>query len=330
MEKLKNLTKQSEFKRKIVIVIALIVLLLAFGIINPAYLSYNNIMTILLATSTNGLLAFAVSWPIMTAGIDISVGTVMTFSCVLSGVAFNSAGLPIGLCIILGILVGTFCGFLNGFMSAKLGLPPMIASLAMQMITKGLSLVISGCKPVYFTGCSWYQKIATGNFLGINGFYNAIIILLGMCVVSYIIFSKTIFGRYTLAIGSNAEATRLSGINTDNWQIGVYTLCGTYAGIAGLVLSSRLNSAQPALGLGYEMDAIAAAVIGGNSLMGGEGTIIGTLIGALIISSLQNGLRIMQISTETQYAIIGVVLILTVAFDQRRKKRKKVAGKSNA
>ena len=146
-----------------------------------------------------------------------------------------------------------------------------------------------------------------------------------MCVVSYIIFSKTIFGRYTLAIGSNSEATRLSGINTDNWLIGVYTLCGTYAGIAGLVLSSRLNSAQPALGPGYEMDAIAAAVIGGNSLMGGEGTIVGTLIGALIISSLQNGLRIMQISTETQYAIIGVVLILTVAFDQRRKKKKTVS-----
>lgn len=322
MNRLSTLTKQTEFKRKLVIVLALIVLWIAFGFINPAYLSYTNIMTILLATSTNGLLALGVSWPIMTSGIDISVGTVMTFSCVLSGVVFNSLGLPIGLCIIFGILVGSFCGFLNGFMSAKLGLPPMIASLAMQMITKGLSLVVSGIKPVYFTDCSWYQKIATGNFLGISGFYNAIIILIGMCVISYIIFSKTIFGRYTLAIGSNIEATRLSGINTDNWLIGVYTLCGTYAGIAGLVLSSRLNSAQPALGPGYEMDAIAAAVIGGNSLMGGEGTIIGTLIGALIISSLQNGLRILQISTETQYAIIGFVLIVTVAFDQRRKKKK--------
>lgn len=322
MEKIKTLTKQAEFKRKIVIVIALIVLLIAFGCINPAYLSYNNIMTILLATSTNGLLALGVSWPIMTGGIDISVGTVMTFSCVMSGVAFNALGLPIGLCILFGILVGAFCGFLNGFMSAKLGLPPMIASLAMQMITKGLSLVVSECRPVYFTDCGWYQNIAIGNFLGINGFYNAVIILIGMCVLSYIIFSKTIFGRYTLSIGSNVEATRLSGINTDNWLIGVYTLCGVFSGMAGLVLSSRLNSAQPALGPGYEMDAIAAAVIGGNSLLGGEGTIVGTLIGALIISSLQNGLRILQISTETQYAIIGVVLIITVAFDQRRKKKK--------
>ncbi len=322
MGKVQNVVKQAEVKRKIVIVLTLIVLLIFFGIIHPAYLSYSNIMTILLATSVNGLLALGVSWPIMTAGIDISVGTVMTFSCIMSGLTFNKLGMPIGLCIIFGILVGAFCGLLNGLMVAKLGLPPMIASLAMQMITKGMSLVVSGCKPVYFTDCAWYQKIAAGNFLGIPGFYNAIIILLIMVAVSYIIFSKTIFGRYTLAIGSNPEATRLSGINTDKWLIAIFTLCGTYAGVAGLIMSSRLNSAQPALGPGYEMDAIAAAVIGGNSLMGGEGTIVGTLIGALIISSLQNGLRIMQISTETQYAIIGVVLIIAVAFDQRSKKKK--------
>ena len=320
MEKLKNLTKQSEFKRKIVIVLALIVLLMAFGIINPAYLSYTNIMTILLATSTNGLLAFAVSWPIMTAGIDISVGTVMTFSCILSGVAFNSAGLPIGLCIILGILVGSFCGFLNGFMSAKLGLPPMIASLAMQMITKGLSLVISGCKPVYFTECSWYQKIATGNFLGIDGFYNAIIILLGMCVVSYIIFSKTIFGRYTLAIGSNSEATRLSGINTERVYFIAYTNMGFLAALAGMLTIARMTSAQPTYGQNYEMDAIGSCFIGGASAYGGVGTVPGVIVGAVLMGVINLGMSIMGVDANYQRVVKGLVLLAAVIFDVVSKK----------
>lgn len=320
--KLTNSLKHSAVKHKLIIVLALIVIWIAFQCMHSSYLSYTNVMTILLATSVNGILALGVAWTIMTGGIDISIGTVMTFSCICSGLMFQ-AGIPIVLAMILGVLVGALCGFVNGFLSAKLGLPPMIATLSMQMITKGLSLVFSECKPVYFAECAWYQKLATGNFLGIKGFYNAIIILLVLSVVSYFLFAKTTLGRYTLAIGSNREAARLSGINVDRWLIAIFSVCGAYAGIAGVVMSSRLNSAQPALGPGYEMDAIAAAVIGGNSLSGGEGTIGGVLIGALIISSIQNGLRLMQVSTESQSAIIGVVLIIAVAFDQMSKKRKK-------
>ena len=315
-------TKYPAVKHKAIILAALIAIWIVFRCMRPSYLSYTNIMTILLATSVNGILALGVAWTIMTGGIDISIGTVMTFSCICSGLMFNS-GMPIVVAIILGILVGALCGFCNGFMSAKLGLPPMIATLSMQMITKGLSLVFSECKPVYFSDCAWYQKLATGSFLGIKGFYNAIIILLILAIVSYFLFAKTTLGRYTLAIGSNREAARLSGINVDRWLITIFSVCGAYAGIAGVVMSSRLNSAQPALGPGYEMDAIAAAVIGGNSLSGGEGTIGGVIIGALIISSIQNGLRLMQVSTESQSAIIGVVLIIAVAFDQMSKKRKK-------
>lgn len=318
---MKALIKTPEFKRKIVIVLALVVLCIIFTAINNAFLSYSNIMTILLATSVNCVLALGVSWPIMTGGIDISVGPVMTLSVCISGLIFN-AGCPIVIAMIIGLLSAAVLGYFNGNMITRFGLPPMIATLAMQMIAKGLALVITGCKPVYFTECSWYQDIAVSNFLGIPGFYNAVVILLVIVIISYIIFSKTVFGRFTLAIGSNAEATRLSGINTDKWRRAIYTLCSVYAGIAGILMSSRLNSAQPALGPGYEMDAIAAAVIGGNSLNGGEGTIWGTLIGALIISSLQNGLRVLQISTETQYALIGVVLIFTVAFDSKRKLKK--------
>ena len=319
--KQKKLLAASGVKQKLIIIVAMIVIWITFQVMHNSYLSYTNIMTILLSTSVNGILALGVAWTIMTGGIDISIGTVMTFSCVCAGLLFNS-GIPIALSMIGGLLVGALCGFLNGVMSAKLGLPPMIASLSMQMITKGLSLVFSNCKPVYFSNCTWYQSLATGSFLGIKGFYNAIVILLVIALLSYFLFSKTVFGRFTLAIGSNREATRLSGINVDRWLIAIYTICGLYAGIAGIVMSSRLNSAQPALGAGYEMDAIAAAVIGGNSLSGGEGTIAGVIIGALIISSIQNGLRIMQVSTESQSAIIGVVLIIAVAFDQMNKKRR--------
>lgn len=310
----------AEAKHKFIIIMALILIWVAFSVMHPSYISYSNIMTILMSTSVNGILALGVAWAIMTAGIDISIGTVMTFSCVCSGLFFNH-GVPMVLSILLGIGVGALCGFVNGILIAKFSLPAMIATLSMQMITKGLSLVFSNLKPVYFLDSPWYQKIASGNFLGINGFYNAIIIFAAVAFVSYILFDKTTFGRFTLAIGSNMEATRLSGIPVDKCLIRIYTVCGIYSAIAGVVMSSRLNSAQPALGPGYEMDAIAAAVIGGNSLSGGEGTIGGAVIGALVISSIQNGLRIMQVSTESQSAIIGVVLIIAVATDQMSKKR---------
>ena len=156
--KLTNSLKHSAVKHKLIIVLALIVIWIAFQCMHSSYLSYTNVMTILLATSVNGILALGVAWTIMTGGIDISIGTVMTFSCICSGLMFQ-AGIPIVLAMILGVLVGALCGFVNGFLSAKLGLPPMIATLSMQMITKGLSLVFSECKPVYFAECAMLQKM---------------------------------------------------------------------------------------------------------------------------------------------------------------------------
>lgn len=318
---MKSILNNSKASHKLIIVGAFILIFGLFTILNPSYASYSNIMTILLATCVNGILALGASFVIITAGIDISVGTVMTFSAVMSGTAFTVWGWNIWIAILFGFLVGGICGAINGFAVTKMYLPPFIATMAMQMITKGLSLVVSGIKPVYFSDCEFYQDIATGEFLGIPGFYNAIVILIVVAVVSYILFSHTLLGRYTLAIGSNQEATRLSGINVDKWKIIIYSLCGVMAGIAGLVMSSRLNSAQPSLGAGYETEAIAAAVIGGNSLSGGEGSIVGTIIGALIISSLTNGLRIMAVPTELQSAIVGLVLALAVFMDQVKKKR---------
>ena len=318
---MKSMLKNKDVSQKIIIVGVFILLIIFFSIMNPAYISYDNIMTILLSTCVNGLLAIGVSFVIMTGGIDIAVGTEMTLSCVMSGTAFSVWGWPLWLSILFGFFIGALCGAVNGFAVTKMYLPPFIATMAMQMVAKGLSLVISGIKPVYFTGAPNYQKIAIGEFLGITGFYNAIIIFIIVAVIANIIFSKTLIGRYDLAIGSNEEATRLSGIKVDRWKIGIYSLCGLFAGIAGLIMSSRLNSAQPQLGVGYETEAIAAAVIGGNSMSGGEGSIMGTIIGALIISSLTNGLRIMQVSSEIQSAIVGLVLALAVFVDQVRRRR---------
>ena len=202
-------------------------------------------------------------------------------------------------------------------------LPPFIATLSMQMMTKGLSLVVSGIKPIYFTDAPGYQKIALGGFLGIEGFYNAFVLYVLGIVIAWVLYSKTLLGRYTQAIGSNEEAARLSGINTTRWKILVYMVSGLFSAFAGLIMSSRLGSAQPQLGAGYESEAIAAAVIGGTSMSGGEGSIIGTVIGAFIISVLTNGLRSMAVSTEWQTVITGMVLASAVYVDMMRKRARK-------
>lgn len=318
-----TLKRNKALTQKLIILAVLAVMFLFFSIVQKGFASYANIMTIALSTCINGLLALGVTFCITTAGIDLSLGTTMTFTCVMSGIAFTKWGFPIWMAVIVGFAVGALCGFLSGFGVSYMGLPPFIATLSMQMMTKGLSLVITGCTPVYFTKSLTYQNIALGNFLGINGFYNAFALFILGVIIAWILYSKTLLGRYTQAIGSNEEAARLSGINTKNWKMLVYTVSGLFSAFAGLIMSSRLNSAQPQLGTGYETDAIAAAVIGGTSMSGGEGSIIGTVIGAFIISTLTNGLRSMGVATEWQTAITGAVLAGSVYFDSLRKRSRK-------
>ncbi|HWR23532.1 MAG TPA: ABC transporter permease [Feifaniaceae bacterium] len=319
---IKQALKGTAATQKLIIIGTLIVLFCFFAAMRPAFASYDNIMTIALSTCVNGFLALGVTFVITSGGIDLAVGTVMTFSVVLSGVSFARWGWPLPVSILFGFFVGGACGAVSGFAIAKMKLPPFIATMAMQMITKGLSLVISGIKPVYFTGSDAYQKIALGNFLGIEGFYNAFFLFIVAIVIAYVLYSKTLLGRYTQAIGSNEEATRVSGIKTDNWKIFIYIVCGLFSAGAGLIMSSRLNSAQPQLGVGYELEAIAAAVIGGTSMSGGEGSIIGTVIGAFIIAVLTNGLRVMAVSAEWQSVVTGFVLGLAVYIDMMRRHKK--------
>jgi len=244
---------------------------------------------------------------------------------VSAGVVLTFWGMPLGLGVIAAVIAGAVSGIMSGTFVAKLKIPPFIATLGMMLILKGLSLVISGTRPIYFNGTPGFTQISQGSLIGslvpALPIPNGVLILFLVAIAASFILERTILGRFTFALGSNEEAVRLSGVNTDRWKIAVYALAGSICGIAGLLIASRLNSAQPALGQGYELDAIAAVVIGGTSLSGGRGTIIGTLIGALIISVLANGLRILSVAQEWQTVVTGSIIILAVYTDILRRSR---------
>jgi ribose transport system permease protein len=305
---------------------ALIVLFVIFSALKPeSFLQFDNLVGILLATAVNGVLALGVTFVIITGGIDLSVGTVMTLSAVMTGVFITFWGFPVPIGIIAGILTGTLMGLLNGVVIARMKVPPFIATLGMLNIARGLALVISGLKPIYFNDTPIFNQIAMGSALGtiVPAFSvpNVVLVLFIAAIIASLILTKTVLGRYTFALGSNEEATRLSGVNVNFWKIAIYALGGTFSGLAGVMIAARLNSAQPSLGLGYELDAIAAAVIGGTSLSGGEGSILGTIIGAFIISTLTNGLRILSVPQEWQTVITGAIVILAVYLDILRRRR---------
>ena len=305
---------------------ALIIIFIFFSIASPYFLTFSNVVGILIATAVNGLLALGVTFIIISGGIDLSVGTVMTLCSVMSAVMVKNLGLPVPVGIIVGVLTGGIAGFVNGIMISKLKLPPFIATLGMLNVARGLSLVITDLSPIYFPFETGFNNIAMGSVLGtiIPGFEipNAVLIMFGAAVVAGLILTKTVIGRYCFALGSNEEAARLSGVNIVFWKTAIYTLGGLFVGIAGIIIAARLNSAQPALGQGYELDAIAAAVIGGISMSGGEGTMVGTIIGAFIISTLTNGLRIMSVPQEWQIVVTGLIIISAVYLDILRRRTK--------
>ena len=312
-------------QQKILAFASLIVLLVFFSLASPHFLQTANILAILQATSVNGVLAIAATLVIITGGIDLSVGTLMTFTAVIAGVVLTFLGLPLPLGILAAIAAGAACGFISGTLIARMKIPPFIATLGMMLILKGLSLVISGTKPIYFNDTPSFPLLSTGSFIASvlpavpvpNGVVILFLLALGMSWV----LTRTTLGRYCFALGSNEEAVRLSGVNADGWKVTIYALAGGVCGIAGLLIASRLNSAQPALGQGYELDAIAAVVIGGTSLAGGRGSILGTIIGALIMSVLLNGLRIMSVAQEWQTVVTGTIIIVAVYADMLRRRR---------
>ena len=317
--------KSSGAQQKLLAFASLIVLLVFFSVASPNFLQTSNILAILQATSVNGVLAIAATLVIITGGIDLSVGTLMTFTAVIAGVVLTYWGLPLPVGIIAAIATGATCGLISGTLVARMKIPPFIATLGMMLILKGLSLVISGTKPIYFNDTPSFPLISTGSLVGAvfpaMPVPNGVLILFALALLIGWMLSKTVLGRYCYALGSNEEAVRLSGVNTDAWKIAIYALAGAICGIAGLLIASRLNSAQPALGLGYELDAIAAVVIGGTSLAGGRGSVLGTIIGALIMGVLLNGLRIMSVAQEWQTVVTGLIIIAAVYADMLRRRK---------
>lgn len=314
-------------RQKLLAFASLIVLIMFFSFASPQFLQADNMMSILQATAVNGVLAIASTFVIITGGIDLSVGTLMTFCAVMTGVVLTNWGMPLYVGIAAALLFGGLCGSISGFLIAKLRIPPFIATLGMMMLLKGLALVISGTRPIYFTDTPSFSSISQDSLIGYlipsAPIPNSVLILFLLAVLAAVALNKTLFGRYTFALGSNEEAARLSGVNVDGWKIAVYSVGGAICGIAGLLIASRLNSAQPALGQGYELDAIAAVVIGGTSLSGGTGTITGTMIGAFIMSVLINGLRVMSVAQEWQIVVTGVIIIAAVYMDMLRRRKQR-------
>ncbi len=325
-DKMKKFINSNAFQKFLTFGV-LILLFVIFSIASPNFLTPSNVNSILLATAVNGILAVGVTFVIITSGIDLSIGTGMTLTAVTTGLFVVKFGVPAWAGIFVGLAAGALIGLINGVIIAKLKVPAFIATLGMMMVAKGLSLILSGAKPFYFdlqpdAAGFVFQDLAKATFLpGILDIPMGAIIFLLAAVIAAVILNKTILGRYNFAIGSNEQATKLSGINTDKWLIAIHVLTGVFVGLAGVIMASRLNSAQPALGQGYELDAIAAVVIGGTSLSGGKGGILGTVIGAFLMSTLLNGLRILSVPQEWQTVFTGAIVIIAVFIDIYRRSK---------
>ncbi|NDW04843.1 ABC transporter permease [Jiella pacifica] len=307
----------------------LLLLVVGFALSSQAFFSVNNGLTILLQTSVIGLLGIGMTMVIITGGIDLSVGSVLALSGVVSALAVK-AGLPVVPAMGCGILAGAACGAFNGLVITRLRIPPFVATLGMMLIARGLALQITGAVPISGLGNA-FGILGNGALFRMvemrpNGFpkvifpgipYPAILLLIVAIAGAYLLHRRQI-GRHIFATGSNEEASRLSGVRVDRTKLYAYTISGALAGLAGNVLMSRLVTAQPSEGVMYELDAIAAAVIGGASLSGGVGTISGTMIGAFIIGILRNGLNMSGVSAFIQQIVIGLVVIGAVWIDQIR------------
>lgn len=305
---------------------ALVILYVFFSFVGNNFFTLDTAKNILESSYYIGLMAFGVTFIIITGGIDLSLGTVMMCSALLGAYSFKVLGLPLIVSVIVTVLVGVVFGVLNGLMIAKLKLPPFIATLGTQYVSMGLGSIITSVQSQTWPTATdpvggWFKKVfIRSELFGIKGFPVGAFWLIAFFVIAAIILHKTKFGRYTYAIGSNEEAARLSGINVDNWKIAVYTLSGFFIGMSGLLYAAAYTTITPGTGNGQEMNGITAVVIGGTSMSGGSGTMVGTLIGVFIMSVLKTGLSACGLQAPWQTFFTGVVVIGAVLLDIQRTK----------
>ncbi|MFC8344559.1 substrate-binding domain-containing protein [Streptomyces sp. NPDC057280] len=294
---------------------ALIVLVIAMSALSGDFLTTDNLLNVGVQAAVTAILAFGVTFVIVSAGIDLSVGSVAALSATVLAWSATSQGMPVVLAVLLAIATGIACGLVNGFLISYGKLPPFIATLALLSVARGLSLVISQGSPIAFPSSVSHLGDTLGGWLPVP-----VLVMVGMGLITAFVLGRTYIGRSMYAIGGNEEAARLSGLRVKRQKLAIYAFSGLFAAAAGIVLAARLSSAQPQAAQGYELDAIAAVVIGGASLAGGTGKASGTLIGALILAVLRNGLNLLSVSAFWQQVVIGVVIALAVLLDTVRRK----------
>ena len=330
----KSFTREglNAFVRKYAIVLIFIAMFVGMTFLTDAFLQPRNLVNVVRQISVVGLIAIGVTMVIITTGIDLSSGSVLALAAVFAASLAQQPGwhdakypglvVPVIVPILVALVIGVLCGAINGSLIAKFKIPPFIATLGMMTVARGFALIYSN-RPV--SGLTdTYNFIGQGEILKVIpiqpplGIPIPVIILAVVAVAAHIMLNNTRFGRHIYAIGGNEQAALISGLNVGRIKIGVYTIAGLLSGLAGLVLSSRIGSGQAGLAVGYELDAIAAAVIGGTSLSGGIGTIWGTIIGALIIGVLNNGLDLLNVSAYWQTIIKGSIIVVAVIIDERK------------
>ncbi|WP_249316790.1 ribose ABC transporter permease [Bacillus sp. FJAT-50079] len=310
--KISKKNRVKDFFAEFGIIIALIVLCAVLTVLNDRFLTSVNILNILRQISIIGILAIGMTFVVITAGIDLSVGSVLAFTGVVA--ASFGTGQNILLSIVLGLIAGAILGFINGTAVARWKIAPFIVTLGMMTAARGLTYIYSDGKPVSGLS-SEFMAIGQGSFIGIP---IPVWILLGVFLISQFILNQTRIGRYIYAVGGNQKAATFSGINVVRVKAFVYTFSGLLCGLAGIVLTARVSAGLPQAGAAYELDAIAAVVIGGTSLAGGRGKLWGTVIGVLIIGVLSNGLDLMGVSSYYQQIIKGIIIVLAVLLDKKR------------
>lgn len=294
---------------------AFVVLAVVLAVMSPAFRTLSNVENIVQQISVNGIMSVGMTMVILTGGIDLSVGSVLALSAVVATSFAHPGEHNLIVPVAIGICVGLFCGFLNGLLIARERLAPFIITLAMMTIARGAALHYTGGRPIIELSDS-YNKIGGASFCGVP---NPAIVFFLVVVSGAFVLHFTRFGRYVYAVGGNELAAKVSGVNTNRILVGVYAFSGALAGVAGIVLSSRIMSGPPATGLGYELDAIAAVVIGGTSLSGGIGSIGATIVGVMIIGVMNNGLDLIGVTSYSQQIIKGVIIVLAVLLDKRLK-----------
>jgi ribose transport system permease protein len=320
--------KAKLFSREASLIFAIIMMVIIFSAIEPIYLSGGNLLDIFDQTVINGLLAIGITYAIITGGIDLSIGSIFAVVIVITGDLLVRGMNPV-LAITIGMALGFVLGVVNGLLITKLKLQPFIATLGTMSAYRGIAYIYTGGWPVLDIPDNFRSMLA-GDV--VKDVPVSVIILIAFTIVSHIVLKYTKLGTYIFAIGGNEEATKLSGVNVDRTKILTYALCGVGAALAGMILLARLGSGEPATGQGYELNAIAAAAIGGASLAGGKGNMIATLLGAILLSALKVGLVVVGVDSFWQYIATGAIIVVAAyseVIQDKFKKLRVVKNKNN-